>query len=53
MEKKSRPQARRRGNPTKYDPDVHSTVARGLARTGFTLDEIAAKLQVSKSTLYS
>ena len=43
----------RRGSPTKYDPDVHPIVARGLARTGFTVEEIAAKLQASKSTLYA
>lgn len=42
----------RRGNPTKYDPDIHPALVRSLARTGFTAEEIAAKLQVSKSTLY-
>ena len=42
----------RRGNPTKYDPDIHPVLVRSLARTGFTVEEIAEKLQVSKSTLY-
>lgn len=42
----------RRGNPTKYDPDIYPVVMRGLARTGFTAEEIAAKLQVGRTMLY-
>lgn len=38
--------------PTRYDPDVHVALARSLARTGFTIDEIAEKLQVGRTTLY-
>lgn len=45
-------QGRKRGNQTKYDPDIHPTLVRGLARSGYTSVEIAEKLQVSKSTLY-
>lgn len=52
MEKKSRPGARRRGAPSKYDPKVHVTLARGLARCGLTMAEIAAEMHVAKQTLY-
>lgn len=43
----------RRGNPTKYDASLHVPLVRGLAREGFTVEEIAEKLQVSKRTIYN
>lgn len=46
-------QGRKRGKPTKYDPDIHPTLVRGLSRTGYSGKEIAEKLQVAESTLYS
>lgn len=43
--------ARGRGKPTKYDPDIHPDHVKALAIDGLTNEEIAKKLGIATSTL--
>lgn len=52
MPTKKKTPARRGGRPTKYDPKLHVTLARGLARSGMTAAEIAAEMGIAERTLY-
>lgn len=45
-------QNRRRGRPTKYNPDIHIPVAKGMALLGGNDEQIAAALNIQTSTLY-
>lgn len=42
---------RSRGQPTKYDPDIHPEYVKALAIEGLTNEEIAKKIGVALSTL--
>lgn len=42
---------KRRGPKSKYNPDIHNKLVEGLAEVGFTDEQIAKKLNVSRSTL--
>ena len=52
MPTKKKTPAKRRGAPTKYNPDVHVQLARGLARCGYTMAEMAHEMGVGERTLY-
>lgn len=41
------------GQPTKYNPKIHIDWARGLSMQGFTMDEIADRMLVSRTTIYN
>lgn len=54
IKKKATPAPKRkRGNPSKYDPDMHPFMAWALAIRGKTNAEIAAALSVSRVTLFA
>lgn len=44
--------AKKTGRPTKYNPKYHLPWARGLARRGLTMEDIAKEMQIATSTLY-
>lgn len=52
-EKKGKAAPKKRGNPTKYNPDQHPFMAWALAIRGKTNKEIAAGLSISTGTLFS
>jgi len=40
------------GRPTKYNAKIHIDWARGLSMQGFTMDEIADRMLIARSTVY-
>ena len=52
--KKNSSQHKKKGRPTKYDPDIHPDEAYDwMSKFGFTIDDLAKAMKVAQSTIYN